>query len=258
MHFKRITSLALACQMFLGLSGIVYAETPNEIPEKMSPNTVIEYNEACEAMISVKLEPSFKSARSIVPMEMPDTLSREAEDAMAESILEDVEDYPVYNSESFLPTPEPGMRIVYGTDGYINHVYSATGDEISLLSALPRGTRAPIGTHKYGVNTIAISHNQVLGTGRATVFEGKIGDHDNLLKVGDIATKSTLDNPYSGTTIALRNLDNDIKKNMIKNDNGSLPNAIIDIYQWDPQWQYFGEYYRPTLSFPNMRYWYAF
>ena len=60
---------------------------------------------------------------------------------------------------------------------------------------------------------------------------GKIGDHDNILTVNDCATKKQYDNPPSNTPVNIRNLQNNIASVCYKNDNGTLPNAIVDIME---------------------------
>lgn len=73
--------------------------------------------------------------------------------------------------------------------------------------------------------------NSVVGTGDVTVFTDKKGDYDNILQKGDCATKGSIDNPLKGTKIKVTNKTNGITYTFTKNDNGSLPNAIIDIWK---------------------------
>ena len=70
-----------------------------------------------------------------------------------------------------------------------------------------------------------------MGTGDFTVFTDTTGDHDNNLKYGDCATKGNYDNPRYGTSIATRNMLNNVASSFIKNDNGALPNAVLDIWK---------------------------
>lgn len=110
--------------------------------------------------------------------------------------------------------------------------------------ALGQGKRLAPGTYTYGsvvsetksklgytTNTIKITDTFVMGTGDLTVFTDKTGDHDNSLKYGDCATKGNYDNPKYGTSIGVRNLVNNIRETFTKNDNGALPNAVLDIWK---------------------------
>lgn len=153
------------------------------------------------------------------------------------------------------------MKVVYGTDGGINQIIMPEGKAskaVTRAGILRVGTTAAPGTYTWGAhnNKLVITETQVTGTGRGTVFKGLIGDHDNYLKAGDVATKGQYDNPNYNQVIGVRNLKNDIRKDMRKNDVGGLPDAIIDIYYWGDQYKNFGEYYSDYLSFPSMRYWY--
>lgn len=59
------------------------------------------------------------------------------------------------------------------------------------------------------------------------------GDHDNTLVKGDVATRGDKDNPKSGTVISVSAYKKDTKtfftKEITKNDNEALPNAIPDM-----------------------------
>lgn len=110
--------------------------------------------------------------------------------------------------------------------------------------AIANGKRRAIGTYKYGsvvgktkekvgykTNIIRISEDSVVGTGDFTCFTDKIGEHDNLLRKGDCATKGSIDNPMTGTIIRTTNMLTGKSANFIKNDNGGLPNAVLDIWK---------------------------
>lgn len=128
----------------------------------------------------------------------------------------------------------------------ISNTARAAGEEVSVkaYTALPQGSRLAAGTYSYGsvvsetktrvgytTNTIKITNSHVLGTGDFTVFTDTTGDHDNNLKYGDCATKGNYDNPRYGTSIATRNMLNNVASSFIKNDNGALPNAVLDIWK---------------------------
>lgn len=261
---KKLLCCILAFVMVFALTSLVSAK--DAIPEIMTPDTVVVYDENCQPIVypaSTYYQQQPATATVAVP-DGPyeeDTSGLAEEEAMVAQMKEDAKDLPVYNLGSDLPDPAPGMVVTYGSDGMINHIYPDNTDTVQTRAILPQGTRKPPGTYTYGAanNTITIqTYNQVLGEGRGTVFDDVIGDHDNYLTYGDCATKGSIDNPKWGTTIGIRNLEKDIRKDLTKNDVGSLPNAVIDIWQWSPIYQYFGEYYSPNLSFKSMRYWYKF
>lgn len=264
MKVKKLISIAIATAIFLLCSiGTASAITSGEtIPATMDPNTIIEYDDNCEAQVTVTVSTA-SATTSVYVQEPEDTSGREEEDAKIAAIMEAAKDLPVYTEEYVLPIAESGMRVVYGSDGQINHIYNAGGVEISATAAytaLTLGTRKAAGTYTWGTssNKLVITSTQVTGTGRGTVFDDTIGESDNNLQSGDCALRGDYDNPYHGTVIDVRNLDNDIYKQLYKRDNGALPNAVIDIWKWSSSYQYFGEYYSSTLSFSSMRYWYSF
>ncbi len=80
-------------------------------------------------------------------------------------------------------------------------------------------------------NSIKITDSKVTGKGDFTVYLSAMGDNDNNSKQGDCATNKRIDNPYSGTSIKVTNKTNNTTYTFIKNDNGDLPNAVIDIWK---------------------------
>lgn len=191
-------------------------------------------------------------------------ISREEEDAIIEQVDREMEKYPVYQEE--LPLPTIGMQVIYDNWGNVDEIYTLNDDgtyteaervwvEVKaaddslvntpvVMSALPKGTRKPAGTYTYGsvvdktknvvgytTNTIVISEDRVIGRGDFTVFTDSEGDHGNTLVKGDCATKGDTDNPASGTKIRTRNMLNDKFAYFYKNDNGNLPNAVLDIWK---------------------------
>lgn len=228
------------------------------LPTVMPPGTVIRFDaNLVPAVIDVIETPSFQNQPSRgVEYDAGSQAEKKKEEAIIARIREEARRLPIY----IAPAPEvyPGTIVTYGTDGQVNDIKHKVIP--NAYKALPQGTRKPAGVYTYGINnsqTITITNSSVLGEGRFTVFEDTIGDHDNLLETGDCATKGDYDNPFWGTVISARATDTDIQKYMVKNDNGALPNAVLDIWQWSPNDQYFGYYYSSTLSFPG-RYYYEF
>lgn len=261
--------LALA----LGLSAVtpcLAVDTSNEIPALMEPNTIVTYDENLNMTITHDPNINRPVPASLgFEAEIPDYEGRAAEDAMVAEIDEELEDYPTYYEEITLPTPQPGMTIIYGSDGGINHIYYGedNSNDVSMQSSrsLSEGETAAIGTYVYGAhdNEIKITSTGVTGEGRFTVFRagvggsGDTGSSGKKLETGDVATKMTYDNPKSGTAMDARALDTDILKTVYKNDIGSLPDAVLDVYFWGWEYPYFGYMYSDTLSFSG-RYHYNF
>lgn len=132
----------------------------------------------------------------------------------------------------------------------------------------PLDHRAAPGVYTYGKNdgnTITITENHVLGEGNFSVFRAGVGGSrpdglgydGKILGTGDVATKGELDNPGHNEPIEARALDTDIKKTVYKNDIGALPDAVLDIYFWDWENEYFGYMYNDNLNFPG-RYYYEY
>lgn len=111
------------------------------------------------------------------------------------------------------------------------------------------------GKHK---NSIWKLHDGgIAGFGRATTFSDKIGQADNILKKGDVATSLRYDNckygtkielfaPKKGTTVGA------IGHTMYKRDAGGLPDAVIDI--WKTGVEYWGYKWTSTLSINDVFY----
>jgi len=118
--------------------------------------------------------------------------------------------------------------------------------------------------YNYGTNqVITITSGAVTGEGRFTVYRagvggsGTIGSSGKTLAAGDVATKRQIDNPKHNTAISGRALDTNVVKTVFKNDIGSLPDAVLDVYSWGFGNSMFGHIYSDTLSFPA-RYYYQF
>jgi hypothetical protein len=268
---KKLGCLLLALTMSLSAATpcLATAES-NEIPAVMEPNTIVTYDENLNMTITKDTNINRPiPASSDYECEIPDYEGRAAEDAMVAAIDEELKDYPTYYEDVVLPTPQPGMTVIYGSDGGINHIYygGENSNDVSMRARqnLAEGTTAAIGTYTYGShnNKIKITSTGVTGEGRFTVFRagvggsGEYGSSGKKLGTGDVATKITYDNPKSGTAMDARALDTDILKTVYKNDVGSLPDAVLDVYYWGTEYPYFGYMYTDTLSFTG-RYHYNF
>ncbi len=168
---------------------------------------------------------------------------------------------PVY--EEVLPDPELGMRVLYDNWGELEKIYILNNNsyqeinktmaqisaqrvvvDLTELKVLPQGKRLPVGTYRYGKlvpesekllgiarNVIKITSGNVTGKGDFSVFDDEKGDNSNYLQKGDCATNRKIDNPKSGKIITVTNKTNNITSTFTKNDNGDLPNAVIDIWK---------------------------
>ena len=265
---KKVSCLLLALVLSLLIVTPCFAtEQVNEIPAIMTPNTIVTYDEDLHMIVTQ--DPSInRPVSASYECEAPDHAGRAAEDAMVAEIEEELKNYPVYYEEVVLPAPQPGMTVIYGSDGGINHIYYGQGEENDLSGRAKRpgvGETAGVGTYVYGAhdNEIKITSTGVTGEGRFTVFRsgvggsGSVGSSGYTLESGDVASNRDYDNPVHGTAMDARALDTDILKTVYKNDIGALPDAVLDVYFWGWEYPYFGYMYSDTLSFSG-RYHYDF
>ncbi|MDR0268668.1 hypothetical protein [Paenibacillus sp.] len=262
-NFGKIAAVVLVGSQILASPISSFADHGSSIPDKMLAGTVIQYDE--------NNNPVYLETGKPVPLQkaadttLYKTLSPEEQSAldeenkMVQGILDEAKSLPVIHIDN--PQPQPGMKVIYDGEGYLKDIiYPQDQKTIDIKSALPQGSRKAPGTYTYGAhnNSITItgtSSGKVLGTGRGTTFTDTGGDHNNNMKKGDCATKGEIDNPRYDTTITVRNLDKDIVYDFLKEDNGTLPDAVIDI--WKDGVSYLGLTFSSTLSF-NGRYYYEF
>ena len=231
-----------------------------EIPEHMNANAVIEYDEYGEMHILNAGTPvATYDALPAAPQQLSveEQQARAAEDAIVAQIHKDAEGLPVVHLS--LPSPQNGMRVSYDGRGNVAEITMKQSDGTykEVTDSVPLGTRANPAVHTYGTvepnnvgyttNKITITtksggHGQVLGEGDFTVDDSYYGDTGNyIMKKGDVATKGAIDNPASGTVLETRDMVNNVAHNMVKRDNGGLPNAVLDI--WTTGIEYYGRTY---------------
>ena len=235
--------------------------TSHFIPERMPANSVIEYEGGGQWNNLGTENVMMKRNRDIVKNEEKVTLPFAQFSKSISQLKKVTDDEPIY--EEVLPNPQKGMRVEYDNWGEINKIFvfngtsykevaetfakhpdEKTGVSLFAAKALKLGTRLSPGTYPYGQveektteqvgytqNVIKITSNKVVGKGDFTVFLDTEGDHDNPLKKGDCATKGAIDNPKSNTKIEVTNKLKNITATFYKNDNGDLPNAVIDIWK---------------------------
>ena len=235
--------------------------TSHFIPERMPANSVIEYEGDGQWNNLGTENVMMKRNRDIVKNEEKVTLPFAQFSKSISQLKKVTDDEPIY--EEVLPNPQKGMRVEYDNWGEINKIFvfngtsykevaetfakhpdEKTGVSLFAAKALKLGTRLSPGTYTYGQveektteqvgytqNVIKITSNKVVGKGDFTVFWSIKGDHENYLKEGDCATKGAIDNPKSNTKIEVTNKLKNITATFYKNDNGDLPNAVIDIWK---------------------------
>ena len=235
-------------------TNVIFASTNLQkgvIPSEMLPGTIITFNEENIPVITNQGSSNLATQNIEITdmnMENPEipnsSISLDEFNKTLEEISLEAKDLPVYFIED--EKPQPGTIVTYGSDGQINTIENASQDNISTYAT------AANGTYVYGSdnNTITITSSKVSGVGRFTVFEDTYGDNDNVLVAGDVATKAAYDNPKSGTKITAT--ANGIVKTLTKNDNGLLPNAVLDLKNWSGKM--FGYTYSNTLSFDGSYY----
>ncbi|MDP5277073.1 hypothetical protein [Chengkuizengella axinellae] len=271
---KKALSLVVAIGLFLSITNVYAINNSITIPDKMEPNTIITFDEDLSIQVEDRQPIQLKvGIESNDPIELGIVLSDEeiAElEAKVKKIKEEAKDLPHYKVETVLPTPFPGMKVTYGSDGKISHILNPDGTEVRVplkTHDYPGvGERAQIGTYEYdGDQKITITSGSVLGEGTFTVFRAGVGGSNDegrgssgkILEAGDVATKWEYDNPNHNTPIDARALDTNIFKVVYKNDIGTLPHAVLDIYFWGYNNQFFGYMYDDYLSFPG-RYYYEY
>lgn len=270
---KKACSLLLAGCIFASISAGAVETTPSTIPKEMLPNTIISFDEQCQMHIIVDGHEIEDDERSPSISNNEDTSGLEEEEALMQSIDEEAKQYPHYTIPLELDA-EPGMVVVYASDGKIHRILRLEDDErkpdAGYDDALDyygdyypysRGNHESNGTYDLGYgNTIKITSSYIQGTGRLSTFGelkkdaiGENGASDPNV-TGDCATRGEMDNAPYHQQIQVRNLDNNIKKTLRKNDNGKLPFAVLDIYKWSGT--YFGEKWSNGFTFENGRYYY--
>jgi len=220
------------------------------VPEKMSPGTVITYDNDLNMTIveggfnRIRTSSDMRSAainshRNII---MSDDLSSYSTTEM--SILQDIinDTLPLYTVESEPVVATPNSTVVYDGMGSIYKIKTTTFESPRLTS----WTYPPNGTYYYGEfnpqSWIRLTSDYVMGQGYVTYFYDEIGYHgDNLDEMEEddpdlhiCATKMAYDRPNRGQEIKLRVLDSnwtdtDDVYYVYKYDIGGLPEAILDL-----------------------------
>ncbi|QPR69691.1 hypothetical protein I6G82_08950 [Lysinibacillus macroides] len=255
------------------------SDLKNKIPVKMDPGTILKYDQYINPLIEHNdVDVQNLNQFSANSDEEVDIEGRAAEDEFFASVSEEAKrlGLPTVDLGYDLPNPEPGLVVIYGTDGLINRYYNELEvdanqkeEKISPLAGIPTTTvpypgRLAPGVYNYGTNqVITITPGAVTGEGRFTVYRagvggsGSVGSSGKTLTAGDVATKRQVDNPKHNTAISARALNTNVVKTVFKNDIGTMPSAVLDVYFWGWNNSMFGYTYSDTLSFPG-RYYYQY
>lgn len=267
---KRLLVFGLICTVISSSSVIAFAKTET-VPETMPAGTILTYDENLVPTITLDEHAQTMSVSSNVETNVGSQKQLAEEEAVYARIKEEAKNCAVHVLDDNLPAPTAGMVVIYGNDGQINRIYSPETEMTPFASipnpnaTLPYPSRLSDGVYQYGSypNTITIVNNHVLGEGRFTVYRAGVGGSGNqgssgkILGTGDVATKKSVDNPKHNTALSARALDTDVLKNVYKNDIGSMPNSVLDVYFWGWSDPYFGYMYSDTLSFSG-RYYYEY
>lgn len=236
--------------IFLFSIGFAYQTYAEEVPGRMNPNAVIEFDENLKIKVINSGNVTFRSSaeRSYEKLDLEKMSEKEkAEYFEEEKVFQEASEFakkmPVTRVEII---PEPGMKVIYDSEGFVDKILYA--GSLFRYNSLERGTTSPVGTYSWGNhnNTLVVTDRHVTGTGRFTVFDDEKGENSNVLKKGDCATRGDYDNPKHGQDIITRKLNNDLSSTnytytFSKRDNGALPDAILDI--WKNGVEYLNESY---------------
>ncbi|CAM3245812.1 hypothetical protein PALU110988_11200 [Paenibacillus lupini] len=111
----------------------------NAIPTRLAPGAILKYDDHTKPAITYDIKAIITSPDAEpVPyasddkQEKPtpsettkeDDEDRAKEDAFFDSVKEEAKSLPVFNLGYDLPDPEPGLVVIYGSDGYINRYYN--------------------------------------------------------------------------------------------------------------------------------------
>lgn len=245
---KKILSLALL--ILLSFPALCFAESPDHMPDKMLPGSIIIYDKYAHPIIVkggyvntenayndvVKYENPFQKRIHITTdMSKAERELAEWENALCEKATKNMGNV-IYVDNMRI---QPNIKVVYNqVTGDIDNILYKNDNAVggySLHNPYTETTRLnPIGTFSWGNhnNTLTRQNNgNVLGEGRATVFNDLKGNRDNELKYRDCATQQYYDFSKKGDkNVNVRNLNTDNAMEFYQADVGGLPDAIIDIW----------------------------
>ncbi|MDR1774628.1 MAG: hypothetical protein LBR30_07175 [Clostridioides sp.] len=227
-----LISLTLSC-------GIIAMFDANMIAFAKTIDITLDEGENSREIKEVKIETKTKSSEEFAK----DNKLKEINNDNTEEINKDDNTEEINKDEENLEKVE----VTYYTN---NQVYRP----------LKQGSTSEVGIHIWGNhnNTIEVTNTMVTGKGRLTTFDDVRGEMNNVLKKGDVATRGDIDNPSHGKPIQVTAMSKDgtmHTQTMYKRDNGSLPDAVLDI--WKTGVEYWGYQFGTNLSIKNGMYTYS-
>jgi len=250
-----LAAIMTASAMGLNTMNSVFAETVRisspEIPDHMQPGTVIKYVSDTEYIILEGGISDDTKEKEDVSNTIPPKIAEKMKTYDKVTVMEKIK-------------PNTGTEITYANDGRILRIQKANiplnarsslcaycGREIIDRGTEIEGKEWFMWGGEYGCdNQLEVLDDVVNGYGRFTNFTDRIGELDNILKKGDVATRHHVDNPPYGTKIYCT--ANGYKHTMIKRDTGCLPDAVLDI--WKTGLEYFGVSWSPNASISGAEY----
>lgn len=228
-----------------------------EIPERMAPNTIIEFtNDSTYVIIKggeYDTDVEFTEVPVIDNRTQEEIEATNAFDEWSKWADSQIIEEDIINIEPVKPVA--GMVVTYADDGYILNIQDNSQSVLSQDSNTTRAYEiASNGTYRWGAhnNTLQITNTYVRGTGRFTNFTDTIGQANHRLVKGDVATKMEYDNCILGQPLICK--ANGYTRTMYKWDVGGMPDAILDI--WKTGVECFGYTWSSNLSINNGEYCY--
>lgn len=246
---KKVLLTGLATMMLISsISGVAFAEDSIDafsIDTQLTNNSKANY--IVNDRIPDKMEPYSK---------LKYTSNQEWEVLEGNFVDDSFSEISINPEISYLlnPTPEIGMVVEYDFEGFIKNI-TVNDEEVDqeLLPAsnviMSRSASSENSDSKlvWGIseNTQIITYDNVEEgglsrsltrasytlSGRLTVFTDTWGNHDNRLKKGDCALKMSLYRGVPSNTPVYVTAGNGKSATFYKNDVGSMPNAIVDIWK---------------------------
>lgn len=237
----------------------VLAATPNkvipdDVPERMQPFTIIQYQSDGHYVIKQGGLPTSDMHLNENGLTSEEQRLADARYAWALTTVSSPDQ--IVKEEPTVATV--GLVVYYDCDGFIKETFGPT----TRKSFLKRGTTSPVGTYTWGTsnNTLVVTSNTVTGKGRLTTFESTEDETGKTLHKGDVATAGYYDNPKHGIEVTVtakpKNGIYEHSETMTKKDIGTLGNAILDIYKTGVEyWGY--TYVKDQTSISNGSYTYT-
>ncbi len=235
------------------------------IPTHMNPGTEIRYDQNNQPVIvqfatnTMEAAPAVQSAAT----ESSINATKQLQNKIQTEITTDTK-LPRYKlGNPVLPAPKPGMQVFYDGLGDVFKIL-LNGQDITSVSPVisvkePASQTASItstqtiqpmatvyekpGQYWYGSyspgpngqNWLGVDSQdrRVDGDGQVTWYSDTYGDGGQILQNNSCATKINYDQPMDGTPISVSDNQNYVLDTLYKQDVGSLPNAVLDIRQYE-------------------------